>query len=91
MEDVMDAEWFRVHCQLPNEGIIVDKISDSEVTQADICSFFGPKSSKSGWKYLERVTPSEAASIHSLYCRVYGETSIPNKELTAGFAKGLVV
>jgi hypothetical protein len=91
MAVLLDEEWFRVNRQLPSSGAIVEKISDSEVTQSDICSYFGPKFSKSGWKYLEHVTPSEAAFIQDLYYRVYGETNIPNKELTQGFAKGLVL
>jgi hypothetical protein len=90
MEVLRDAEWFRVNRDLPAEGVNLEKdVKDTDVSLSEVCCYFGPKSSKSGWKYLEHSTPAEAASILALYCKVYGTTDIPNKELTLQFARGL--
>ncbi|KAG0568370.1 hypothetical protein M758_6G013100 [Ceratodon purpureus] len=75
---------------LPDSGILVSEIRD-EVPVSVVCKYFGSKSSKSGWKYKERTTPEQQAAILSLYQRVYEVEDIPNKEITLGFAKGLIL
>jgi len=57
----------RFQCEgLPKGDIIVGDIRD-EVPEELVCRYFGPKSSKSGWKYNARTTPEEQANILFLY------------------------
>ena len=81
----------RYTCEgLPTGGILVSDIRD-EVTETKVCKYFGPKSSKSGWRYQHHTTDAEQAAILSLYQRVYGAEEPPNKEITLSFAKGLIL
>jgi hypothetical protein len=75
---------------VPDGGIIVGDIKD-EVPESLICLYFGPKSSKSGWKYQCKTTPEEQDAMLSLYRRVYESQDIPNKEITVQFARGLIL
>jgi hypothetical protein len=56
-----------------------------------MCSYFGPKSSKSRWKYQLRTSLEEQDAILGLYRRVYECQDIPNKEITVQFARGLIL
>ena len=75
---------------VPQGGVIVGDIGQ-EVPESRICSYFGPKSSKSGWKYQARTSLEEQDAILSLYRRVYECQDIPNKEITVQFARGLIL
>jgi hypothetical protein len=75
---------------LPVGDVIVSEIRE-EVPESLIVSYFGKKSSKSGWKYNVLPTLVEQEAILDLYCRVYGTDDIPNKEITVSFAKGLIL
>lgn len=75
---------------VPEGGVIVGDIGQ-EVPESRICSYFGPKSSKSGWKYQSRTSPEEQDAILSLYRRVYECQDILNKEITVQFARGLIL
>ncbi|KAG0591096.1 hypothetical protein KC19_1G149000 [Ceratodon purpureus] len=76
---------------VPEGGIKVGDIGQERVPESMICSFFGPKSSKSGWKYQQRTSPEEQDAILSLYRRVYESQDIPNKEISVQFARGLIL
>lgn len=92
MECVRDEDCKGFERKLSNEGAMVEKLIDADVTEAEISRYFGPRASKSGWKYADPqfVTAVEAASIVTLYCRVYGQKTIPNREISLAFARGLV-
>ena len=75
---------------VPEGGMIVGDIGQ-EVPKSHICSYFGPKSSKSRWKYQLRTSPEEQDAILSLYRRIYECEDIPNKEITNQFARGLIL
>lgn len=75
---------------LPTGDILITDIRE-EVSEAMVCRYFGPKSSKSGWKYPAHTTEEEQAQILSLYRRVYEADDPPNKEITLSFAKGLIL
>jgi hypothetical protein len=66
-----DAEWFRVHKGLKNEGVFVSDISAEEVLQGLICETFGLKFSKSGWKYKRYTNSPTKNSNTDLYRRIY--------------------
>lgn len=75
---------------LPSSGLIVDEIRD-QVPESLVSQYFGPRASKSGWKYCKRSTPEEAAAIYSLWTKVYDDTHMPNKEISLQFARGLIM
>lgn len=62
-----------------------------DVPESLICKYFGPRTSKSGWKYNAKTTLEEQDAILSLYRRVYESREMPNKELTLQFARGLIL
>jgi hypothetical protein len=90
-EEKKDARWFHEHKRLAYGIVDVTKLTEVDVTQKEISSFFGPKSGKNGWKYASYTTPEAAQSILSLYRRIYLTARIPNNELTLQFARGLVL
>jgi hypothetical protein len=52
------AQWSK--CEgLPNDGVIVSEIRDRDVPESLVSKYFGPKSSKSGWKYNALTTADE--------------------------------
>ena len=75
---------------VPEGGVRVGEIGQ-EVPESLICSYFGPRSSKSGWKYQQRCSPEEQDAILGLYRRVYECQDIPNKEISVQFARGLIL
>ena len=75
---------------VPEGGMIVGDIGQ-EVPESRICCYFGPKLSKSGWKYQLQTSPKEQDAILSLYRRVYKCQDIPNKEIIVQFARGLIL
>lgn len=74
----------------PSSGAVVEDIRE-EVPESIVNKYFGPKSSKSGWKYQKLTTPEEAAAIYDLWTRVYDDIHVPNKEITLQFARGLIL
>ena len=85
-----DDAWLKFSKILPCEGLIVDDIKD-EVPESVVSKYFGPKSSKSGWKYHKYTTPTEATAILELWRRVFDSDLMPNKEITLQFARGLIM
>ena len=85
-------EWKRLDSSLSTEGALVEKLTDGDITESEISRYFGPCASKSGWKFADPafITAEEAASILSLYRRVYAQKNIPNGEIILAFARGLV-
>ncbi|KAG0561773.1 hypothetical protein KC19_9G090800 [Ceratodon purpureus] len=80
----------RYSCEgLPTGDLLISDIRE-EVSETTVCSYFGPKSSKSGWKYTAKCSDEEQAQILSLYRRVYETDEPPNKEITLSFARGLI-
>lgn len=75
---------------VPDGGVRVGDIKE-EVLDSVVCQYFGPKSSKSGWKYNVRTTLEEQDAILSFYWKVYETKEMPNKELTLQFARGNIV
>lgn len=75
---------------LPSSGAIVDEIRD-EIPESVVSKYFGPKASKSGWKYAKYTSAEEAASIYELWKRVYDDSHMPNKEISLQFARGLIL
>jgi hypothetical protein len=90
-EEKKDACWFHEHKRLVYGTIDVTKLTEVDVNQKEISSFFGPKSGKNGWKYASYTTPKAAQSILSLYRRIYLTARIPNNEFSLQFARGLVL
>jgi preprotein translocase subunit SecA len=88
---VYDAEWFNVNQGLRNEGLCLEYLSDAHAIVNEICSYFGPKLNKNGWKYEEYVEPIVATKIKKLWRRVYSQEDVTNKQLSFKFARGLVV
>jgi hypothetical protein len=75
------AQWLK--CEgLSNNGVIVSDIKDKDVPESFVCKYFGPKSSKSWWKYNALTTTDEQDAILSLYQRVYEVEDMPNKEIS---------
>ena len=85
-----DPRFLKFSSILPSSGAIVDDIRD-EVPESVVVKFFGPKASKSGWKYARYTTPEEASAIHALWTRVYDDNHMPNKEISLQFARGLIL
>lgn len=84
-------EGSRYTCDgLPTGDVLISEIRE-EVSEATVCQYFGPKSSKSGWKYSSHTTVEEQSAILSLYRKVYEADDPPNKEITFSFAKGLIL
>ena len=84
------AQWTK--CKgLPNDGVVVSDIKDKDVPKSVVCKYFGPKSSKSGWKYNTLTTADEQDAILSLFQRVYEVEDMPNKEISLQFARGLIL
>ena len=75
---------------LPTGDVLISEICD-EVTETMVCRYFGPKTSKSGWKYSSFNNVEEQWAIFSLYWKVYDLEDPPNKEITLSFAKGLIL
>ncbi|KAG0556225.1 hypothetical protein KC19_11G036400 [Ceratodon purpureus] len=75
---------------LPCHGAIVDEIRE-EIPESVVSSYFGPKASKSGWKYARHSKPEEAAAIFDLWTKVYDDGHMPNKEISLQFARGLIL
>lgn len=84
----MESRCFKVE-GVPEGGILVGDIKD-DVPESLICKYFGPRTSKSGWKYNAKTTLEEQDAILSLYRRVYESREMPNKELTLQFARSLI-
>lgn len=74
---------------LPTGEVIVSDIRE-EVPESLVCSYFGKKSSKSGWDYRGHTTLAEQRAIKDLYFRVYDCPEPPNREITLAFARGLI-
>ena len=88
---VLQMEKSKYLCDgLPTGDILISEIRE-EVLEATVCRYFGPKSSKSGWKYSLRTTEEEQRQILCLYRRVYEANEPPNKEITLSFARGLIL
>lgn len=84
-------ERLRYICDgLPTGDVLINDIRE-EVTESTMCRYFGPKSSKSDWKYSSNTTEDEEAAILSLYRRVYEADDPPNKEISLSFAKRLIL
>jgi hypothetical protein len=64
-EEKKDACWF--HKSLAYDIVDITKLTEVDVTQKEISSFFGPKSGKNGWKYANNTIPEAAQSILSYY------------------------
>lgn len=84
-----DPVFLKFAAVLPSSGAIVDDIR--EISESEVCKYFGPKASKSGWKYAKHTTPEEASAIYNLWTRVYDDKCVPNKEITLQFARGLIL
>ncbi|KAG0556780.1 hypothetical protein KC19_11G078700 [Ceratodon purpureus] len=74
---------------LPTGDVIVGEIRE-DVPETMVVSYFGKKSSKSGWDYRGHTTAVEQAAIRDLYFRVYDSPEPPNKEISLSFARGLI-
>ncbi|KAG0597150.1 hypothetical protein M758_UG315500 [Ceratodon purpureus] len=74
---------------LPTRDVIVGEIQEV-VPETMVVSYFGKKSSKSGWDYRGHTTAVEQAAIRDLYFRVYDCPEPPNKEISLSFARGLI-
>jgi hypothetical protein len=75
----------------PGPGVCINDIGPDQVPESEVIRHFGPKSSKSGWKYFCQQTPEQADSIYDLWRRVYNERLMPNKEISLQFARGLIL
>ena len=85
-----DPIFLKFSAILPSSGAIVDDIRE-EIPESTVSAYFGPKASKSGWKYAKHTSPEVASAIYDLWTRVYDDVSIPNKEITLQFARGVIL
>jgi hypothetical protein len=66
------------------------RLSKRDVTKAELTQASGPKSSKNGWRYDNRLTPEAAREVEELYFRVTSKNKITNNDITLQFARGLL-
>jgi hypothetical protein len=85
-----DPLFVKFSAVLPSAGAIVDEIRE-EIPESVVSRYFGPKASKSGWKYAKYTTTEEASAIYDLWTRVYDDLHVPNKEISLQFARGLIL
>lgn len=85
-----DPLFVKFSVVLPSVGAIVDEIRE-EIPESVVSRYFGPKASKSRWKYAKYTTAEEASTIYDLWTRVYDELHVPNKEISLQFARGLIL
>jgi hypothetical protein len=85
-----DPLFVKFSIVLPSASAIVDEIRE-EIPESVVSRYFGPKASKSGWKYAKHTTAEEASAIYDLWTRVYDDLHVPNKEISLQFARGLIL
>jgi hypothetical protein len=94
MEAVLSdaAFWLKYSKVLPSKGLCVDNIRACDVPESMVCEYFGPKASKSGWKYNNpNKISAEAISILDLWQWVYNTYDMPNKEIALQVARGIIM
>ena len=63
----MERDSGHYSCEgLPSGGVLVSEIRN-KVSEGAVCQHFGPRSTKSGWRYNAVTTLAEQTSILSLY------------------------
>jgi hypothetical protein len=88
---IKDVAWFHEHHGLQNFGEHLLALSKKEIPKLKIYEVFGPMSSKSKWKFKNKITPEVAVQIVELYQKFYDQEEVTNNEIPQKFARALII
>ncbi|CAM6129054.1 unnamed protein product [Calypogeia fissa] len=89
-KEIRDIPWFVKNRGLATGWVDIMTLTNDDISMAQIEEVFGPKFSKSGYRYDRKPEPNVVASIEELYQRVTGRSKVVNFTINQCFSRGVV-